>query len=293
MTSPVTIHTPDDLALAGVLRRPESDAPDHGVGIVLTGPFTGVKEQVVAVYAEGLAARGYTTLAFDHRNFGASEGTPRQQEDSGGKLNDLAAAVTHLAGLDGVDRIGCVGICLGAGYALKATAFDPRIEALVTVAGAYNSPQAMRAGFGEAAYTAKLRELATAGAEIIPAVAESGAAGMPGAEPFAYYGTERGSVPGWRNEVTLESIRQLLIFDAMMAADFVSPTPVRIVHGTQDDYCGPDAAHQVFDRLNEPRDLVWIETTNHIDLYDVAKYVDPALDACADWFDRHLVSRGD
>jgi hypothetical protein len=29
-----------------------------------------------------LALRGYLTLAFDHRNFGASEGGPRQHEDT-------------------------------------------------------------------------------------------------------------------------------------------------------------------------------------------------------------------
>jgi fermentation-respiration switch protein FrsA (DUF1100 family) len=41
---------------------------------VLTGPFSGVKEQVVAEYAERLTAAGITTLTFDHRGFGASEG---------------------------------------------------------------------------------------------------------------------------------------------------------------------------------------------------------------------------
>jgi hypothetical protein len=38
---------------------------------------------------------GFTTLAFDHRGFGESEGRP-QHEDSQGKLADLRAAVTLL-----------------------------------------------------------------------------------------------------------------------------------------------------------------------------------------------------
>ena len=67
-----------------------------------------------------IAAAGYVTLAFDHRNFGASEGTPRQHEDAAGKLRDLTHAVTFLAAQPEVDadRIGCCGICLGGGYAL-------------------------------------------------------------------------------------------------------------------------------------------------------------------------------
>lgn len=41
---------------------------------MLTGPFTGVKEQVVGKYAAMLHERGLTTLAFDHRGFGESGG---------------------------------------------------------------------------------------------------------------------------------------------------------------------------------------------------------------------------
>ncbi|TQF73677.1 alpha/beta hydrolase [Rhodococcus spelaei] len=297
MARPITFTTPDGITLAGMLREP--DDVTRRAAIVLTGPFTGVKEQVVAIYAEGLARRGYVTLAFDHRNFGASGGHPRQHEDSAGKLADLSAAVTCVAAHADVDpeRVGLIGICLGAGYALKSAAFDPRVRALVTVAGAYNSPQAMRAGMGLDAYRDTLRELtvkeqATSDGQpmMLPAVRDgAGEAAMPGAEPFDYYGTDRGAVPGWRNEVTYGSIRQLLTFDAAVGADFLAVTPARIIHGTRDEYCSPTAAQEVFDRIDGVRDLMWIDTTNHIDLYDRPRYVEPAIEACADWFDDHLV----
>jgi uncharacterized protein len=288
MSTEITLATPDGVLLAGVLRRGAGDGPHPAVA--LTGPFTGVKEQVVGTYAEGLAARGVTTLAFDHRNFGASGGALRQHEDSGGKLTDLQTAVSHLVGLDDVTRVGLLGICLGGAYALKAAAFDGRVEALATVAGAYNNPQDMRAGFGAEAYRAKLAELLTDGATTMPAVAPTGPAAMPGPEPFAYYGTERGATAGWRNEVTTASIHSLLTLDAAIGADFMAGTPVRIIHGTHDDYCSPQGAQAVYDRLGEPRELVWLETTNHIDLYDQPQYVEPALDLCAEWFLRHLSS---
>jgi uncharacterized protein len=286
MSTEITFTAPDGVHLAGVLRRGAGDGPHPAVA--LTGPFTGVKEQVVGTYAEGLAARGVTTLAFDHRNFGASGGALRQHEDPGGKLTDLQAAVSHLLALDDVTRVGLLGICLGAGYALKAAAFDGRVEALVTVAGAYNSPQAMRAGFGAEAYRAKLAELLADGTTTIPAVAPTGPAAMPGPEPYAYYGTERGAAAGWRNEVTTASIHALLTLDAAIGADFLSGTPVRVIHGTRDDYCSPEGAQAVYDRLDGPRELVWLETTNHIDLYDRPEYVEPAVDLCAEWFTSHL-----
>jgi fermentation-respiration switch protein FrsA (DUF1100 family) len=67
--------------------------------------------------AERLTAAGFATLCFDHRNFGASGGEPREHEDTSGKLYDLRDAVSYLAARPEVDpgRIGCCGICLGGG----------------------------------------------------------------------------------------------------------------------------------------------------------------------------------
>ena len=127
--------TSDGIKLAGHLRVPEHPGPHPAV--VLTGPLSGVKEQVTGLYAEKIAAAGYVTLSFDHRNFGASGGTARQHEDATGKLHDLRDAVTFLTAQPEVDaaQIGCCGICLGGGYALRFAAFDPRIRAVAASLG--------------------------------------------------------------------------------------------------------------------------------------------------------------
>ena len=169
---------------------------------MLTGPFTGVKEQVVSVYARGLADGGIAALVFDHRNFGASGGEPRQHEDAAGKLADLRAATSALAAHPAIDagRLGCVGVCLGGGYALRHSAFDPRIRAAAFVAAAFNDPRVMRAGMGDDGYRDQLRVFAaveqrqfgTGEIAYLPAVdGDGGAAAMPGREPWEYYGTER------------------------------------------------------------------------------------------------------
>ena len=109
----------DGITLVGDLRVPSPGG--RAPGLVFTGPFTGVRDQVTGLYAERLAAAGYVTLAFDHRNFGESQGQPRRHEDPQGKLADLRAAVSFLRARPEVDpgRIGAIGICLGGGYALK------------------------------------------------------------------------------------------------------------------------------------------------------------------------------
>jgi hypothetical protein len=37
--------------------------------------------------------------------------------------------------------------------------------------------------------------------------------------------------------------------------------------------------------------LHWLETSNHIDLYDVPGYVDPAVSALVDFYGRELAPR--
>ncbi|NUO98576.1 MAG: alpha/beta hydrolase [Nonomuraea sp.] len=283
----------DGVVLVGDLRVPEGDGPFPG--LVLTGPFTGVRDQVTGLYAARLAERGYVTLAFDHRNWGESGGEPRGQEDPQGKLHDLRAAVSLLRSrpeVDG-DRIGAVGICLGAGYALKFAAFEPRVRIFVGIAGAYNNPYAMRSGMDYQAVLAGFAgvlERQDLGGPVayVPAVAESGEAAMPGDEPYAYYGSERGASAYWRNEVTRASVRELVTVDNMMGADFLSPKPALIVHGVVDRFCSPEGAEEVFKRLDQPKKLVWVDAKQHVDLYDREPYVSQAVDATAGFLREHL-----
>jgi fermentation-respiration switch protein FrsA (DUF1100 family) len=281
----------DGVTLVGELRVPEGAGARPA--LVLTGPFTGVRDQVTGLYAGRLAERGYVTLAFDHRTWGESGGEPRCHEDPQGKLHDLRAAVSFLRARPEVDadRIGAVGICLGGGYALKFAAFDPRVKAFAGIAGAYNNPYGMRSGMDYQAvlgsFTEVLERQDRGGpVEYLPAVAEEGEAAMPGDEPYAYYGTSPST--SWVNQVTRASVRELITMDNMMGADFLSPKPALIVHGVIDRFCSPEGAEEAYKRLDEPKRLVWLDAKRHIDLYDREPYVTQAVDATAEFLSHHL-----
>ncbi|MEU4238160.1 alpha/beta hydrolase [Actinoplanes sp. NPDC026619] len=253
----------EDLRLTGVLHR--ADGPQ---AIVLTGPFTGVKEQVTGVYAERLAAEGFTTLTFDHRGWGESEGRP-QHEDSQGKLADLRAAVGLLAA-DGY-QVSIVGICLGGGYAMKAAATDPRVTAVAGVAGAYNSPAWFAERMGLAAYRSALRGMLERYDEFLPAIAPEGEAAMPGEEPWSYYSRH---TTNWVNRVTRGSLHSLMTLDVLSARPLLPPSLV--VHGRKDDYCSPELAEAL-----GADETVWLDCERHVDLYDAEPYVTQAVAATA------------
>lgn len=293
------IFNSDGLTLVGHLRVPAAGGGARRPALVFTGPFTGVKEQVTGLYASRLAERGYVTLAFDHRNFGESEGAPRQHENGAGKLNDLMAATSLLATHPAVDpaRLGICGICLGGGYALRYAAFDPRIKAAVLVAGGYNDPHAMQQGMGVAGYRQTLlgfaetaqRQYQTGEVEYLAAVSnDETPCIMGGHEPWDYYGTARSTSPHWVNRVTALSIRELITADLALGADFISPTPVLFVHGRTDAYCSPEGAQATYDRCGQPKKIVWLDASLHIDLYDNEQYVGPAVDHAVRWFEKYL-----
>lgn len=97
----------------------------HGLGAVRT--------MRLDAYAERFSAAGYACLVFDYRNFGDSEGRPRQLLDIGMQLADWAAAVGHAHTLDGVDhdRIGVWGTSFGGGHVIATAARVPGIKAAV------------------------------------------------------------------------------------------------------------------------------------------------------------------
>jgi fermentation-respiration switch protein FrsA (DUF1100 family) len=277
--------TADGLTLVGHLAVASDGAP----AAVLTGPFTGVKEQVVGTYAARLHERGLTTLTFDHRGFGESGGR-RAHEDSQGKLADLRAAVSQLAAHPAVDptRVAAIGICLGGGYAVRAAATDPRIRAVIGIAGAYNSPVRFSTADPDG-YRLSLGSFIDRYDDELPAVAPGGgAAAMAGDEPFAYYGTQRSAAKHWENRVTYGSLHALMTFDALGAAPLLAATPLLVIHGRTDTYCAPELADALYTQATGPKEILWLNTEQHIDLYDVEPYLTQAADATAAFLHRHL-----
>ncbi|MBL9101473.1 MAG: alpha/beta hydrolase [Myxococcales bacterium] len=287
----VTFHV-DDTPLVGTLHLPDGEGRHPAV--VVDGPLTSVKEQAAGNHARALAERGFVALAFDHRHFGESGGSPRQYESPPAKIVDLRAAVDFLARHEAVDpdRIAALGVCAGAGYVAGAVAEDRRVRAFATVAGFFHDAAMQRKWMGdgyEAAVAggvaARERYEATGLAETIPAVGKEGPVAMPLAEAYEYYGTPRGGVPNYVNAFALMSREFTLPYDAQSHAAKID-VPTRIIHSEK--ALAPPLARNFYDNLAGPKDLHWLASQGQIDFYDDPALIAASADLVADHFRRHL-----
>src|SRR5256886_14672622 len=119
--------------LRGWLYRPRSGASDAPV-VVMAHGYNCLKEFYLDQYAASVASAGHVVLAYDHRNFGESEGEPRQELDPWVQVRDYRHAITFAQTLDGVDgdRVGVWGSSYAGGHPLVVGAIDRRGRCMVT-----------------------------------------------------------------------------------------------------------------------------------------------------------------
>lgn len=297
----------DGLALAGHLYRPPRAAPgERTAALVMAGPTTSVKEETLPHYAAALAEAGFTVLAFDNRNFGESEGTPRQHLATADQIEDLKNAISYMLTRGDVDpdQLGLCCVCMGAGYGLAVGAMDRRVKAVALVAGAYNLTDTFREFLGEEGFAGYLETLnaarqlqyETGELQYMPAIAgppDHAPSAMPVQEAYEYYSRAQATeAPNWENRVTVASMEQILGWNAVARAHLVSPRPLLVIHGTTDMLLPPRYAQEVYDRAGEPKELHWIETSNHVELYDQAPFVPQAIAKLVEWLGAHLSAEG-
>jgi fermentation-respiration switch protein FrsA (DUF1100 family) len=292
----------DGFELAGHVYRPPQAAAERTAAIVMCGPSSSVKEQTLPHYAQRFADAGYTVLTFDSRTYGESEGQPRCYYDPAQIIDDYSNAVSYLLTRDDVDadRIALVGVCMGGGYAISTAARDKRVAAVVSVAGGFDIGGTFLATMGADGFAGFFRQIndlstkeyRTGEVQYIPAIApdlSDGLAFMPNPEAFSYYDrTSRSDAPNWENRVAVKSLQSYFAYNAIAHATLVAPTPLLLVHGTVDLFLWPEFAQRVYDAASGDKQITWIETHNHIELYDQDPYVSGAAAHITEWLGARL-----
>lgn len=280
----VTFKNRYGIQLAGDLYIPKNNNQNLPA-LAISGPFGAVKEQSSGLYANQMAERGFAALAFDPSYTGESGGEPRAVASPDINTEDFSAAVDFLGIQKNIDRnkIGIIGICGFAGFALNATAIDKRVKAVATTS-MYDMTRVMSKGYNDATTlvqrTKLLEQLGEqrwkdAAAGTFAAGARLNAEKLQGNEPqfvkeyFDYYRTSRGFHERSLNSTGAWNATNALSFMNMPILSYIkeiSPRPMLLIAGenAHSRYFSEDA----FKEASEPKELLIIPDAVHVDLYD-------------------------
>lgn len=289
----------------GVTLRGWHYTPDQRKGkaptIVMAHGYSAVKEMYLDRFAEAFAAAGLASIVFDNRNFGASDGEPRQEIDPWRQIRDYRDAITYAEKLPETDpdRIGIWGSSYSGGHVLVVGAIDRRVKCVVSqvplISGHDNARRLIRAdhlpGLHKMFDDDRRARIAGDAPARIPVVAEdpSGAAALPSVEAWKWFTeTSRARAPSWKNEVTLQSVEMFLEYEPGSYVSYISPTPLLMVVALGDVLTVSDLALQAYERALGPKRLATLPG-GHFDAY--VKDFEASSQAAAEWFSQHLAAK--
>jgi fermentation-respiration switch protein FrsA (DUF1100 family) len=249
-------------------------------------------------YAELMVAAGLNALVYDNRNFGASDGEPRQEIDPWAQMRDYRHAITYATTLPEVDagRIGVFGSSYSGGHVLVVAAVDRRVKAVASqvplVSGHDNFRALVRADFIDT-FRAQFDEDRAARFHgekpaMVPVVAEDplAPAALPTPDSWTWFTeTAEQRAPSWRNEVTLRSVEMFTEYEPISYVPYISPTPLLMLPAQNDVLTPTELAVAAFEKAREPKKLILLPG-GHFDAYvDGFAVSGPAA---RDWFLEHL-----
>jgi uncharacterized protein len=276
---------------------PAEGASGTAATIVMAHGFSAVKEMYLDAYAEVFAAAGLNALVFDNRNFGASDGEPRQEIDPWAQVRDYRHAITYAGTLSqSDDRIGVWGSSYSGGHVLVVAAIDRRVKAVACqvpmVSGHDNFRALVRAdliaGFQDMFNADRTARFRGDPPVMVPVVAEDPAApcALPTRDSWEWFSeTGKTRAPSWRNEVTLRSVEMFSEYEPIAYLPYISPTPLLMQPAIGDHLTPCDLAVAAYEKAREPKKLN-ILPGGHFDAY--VKGFDDSSGPARDWFVRHL-----
>ena len=274
------------VTLRGILYVPEKGAGPLP-GVVVTGAWTTVKEQMAGTYARELAAQGFAALAFDFTGWGESGGEIRFKEDPATKTADIVAAAKFMVTLPEVDKtnISGVGICASSGYMAAAVADSPELKKLALVAAWLHTPEMAEQIYGGAESAAKLIQTSRAAdqsetQQLLVAASASDSSSLMYQAPY-YTEADRGLIAAYDNKFNLSSWEPWLTYDAQESADRLTKPTMMI---NSEAAALPAGAHAFAKRTQAPVTEIWLEDVNQFDFYDREDVVEHSTDAIAEFF---------
>jgi uncharacterized protein len=271
--------------------------------VVMAGGWCYVKELVQPTYARAFVDRGCAALVFDYRNFGESDGTPRQHLDPWRQIEDYRNAISYAETLPMVDRhrIGVWGISYSGGHALIVGATDPRVRAIVSTIPVVDGWRTMERVHGALGFR-RLRETVLADRRTRFATGEHGRIPMSSEDPAAeacvwpfpevtrgFAGLKATDAPNHEHWNTVQSVELLWDYTVFPYVRRILDTPTLMIVAENDDITAWDWEIDAFHRIPTARkELFVMNDSSHMVMYTNKSHLELAAEQGARFLGEHL-----
>jgi hypothetical protein len=287
---PVEFLSDERIVLRGWLKLPTGAGP-HPLVIMAHG-FGGLKEWMIPDAADAFVEAGLAAMAFDYRNFGDSEGVPREEVDHVGQIADWRSAITFATTLPEVDRrrIAIWGTSLGGRNVLIVGGLERRLSCVVAQVPAIDWADTVLHHQNNASQREQL--LAAFEQDRIerflgnePAYVQNQTA--PGTETATFFESlSDAERRNWRGRLTLRSYEPTVASNARPFVAMISPTPLLMIL-VENDIITPTATQlEAYEAALEPKSLVLLPG-RHYDVYH-PPLKERAIAAAREFLVRHL-----
>jgi len=257
--------------LRGRLFVPENKSQKSPVVVMAHGFTTTIKGMTADKYAEKFREAGFAALLYDHRNFGSSDGEPRQEINFWVQSRGYIDAIDFAVNQPEIDATKVIvwGASLSAKESFLVGAVDGRVKAIINQIPAYgdNFPKEDKDGqlysfAKKTVLTERIEDLPHTVTRQMPIVS-SDQIGTPSAltEMTAYrwfieYGGRYGT--NWKNIVSFSNTEIPDHFHIAQCAPYLKG-PILMVVATNDEMKGASTrvAKEVVKMINQPKE--WVE----------------------------------
>lgn len=254
-------------------------------------------------YAEAFAEAGVSALIYDHRNFGISDGEPRQEINPWVQSRGYRDAITFASTLKDHDanRVGVWGDSYSAGQVFLVAACDSRIRVVVAQCPVFGATSPEETPTDEL-FEAIRETFASGDVAGLPEdqtgplpVVSSDQAGTPSLlQPiqafrwFIEYGGRHGS--GWHNEATRVIPSNTAPYSPFLCAPYVTvPSLMMVAPADEMVNANPGVSREAFDLLPGEKDWYDLDGGHFGLLYHPSDLFDEASTVQAQYLARHLL----
>lgn len=256
--------------IRGRLYQPEIRQKLHSIVIMAHGFTATIDGMVADKYAEEFCKAGMAVLLYDHRNFGISDGLPRQEINKWLQARGYVDAINYVCTQTNIDpnNIALWGDSMSGAEVLFIGAMDSRVKAIVVQVPACGDTSAPSEKDG-ALYRAMVDYLQNGDVTGKPEtttpsmpVVSTDQLGTPSLlKPltafrwFIEYGGKYNT--GWKNSATYVNPNAETIFHPGLCAPYIN-APVLMMISDDDEMEGAnsDIARQVYEKIKSPKEII-------------------------------------